>query len=207
MKARFIGKPSGVYMKGAPCNYTHGAVYTIPLKFAQFKYWEILDPPPVLKVPAASVEDSVFENQVFVPPELNDPDEMSKEGKEALKEAMKEAKTEPAILYKPIKEEEKFDSIPVNLTMEVKDEKPERNYPDEIGAPLDEPPVEPVPTGGVEALLESVKAKREKSPFDLGVSPEEEMPPELRYELESMGDGIIGEGGEVKIERRKKVQK
>jgi hypothetical protein len=39
------------------------------------------------------------------------------------------------------------------------------------------------------------------------VKDDEDMPPELRYELEQMGDGIIGEKGEVKVERKRKKSK
>jgi hypothetical protein len=189
VKAKFIGKPNGVYMKGAPCNYIHGQVYSIPYKFSQFPFWELLDPPPVLKVPAARVEDSVFESSIFVPPEMND----APSGPSSSK---------PSVLP----------TVPPVMPVS--------------GDGVKEPAINPV-----EALLESVKAKKVKGPGDEGYlrpldigggfisipakveepfkdeAPDDEMPDDISYELRTMGEGIIGIGGEEKIERKKKVKK
>ena len=71
VKAKFIGKPNGKLMKGAPgYPYIHDQVYEVSFRQTKFPFWVLLDPPPVLKVPAAQVEDSVFENDVFVPEQL-----------------------------------------------------------------------------------------------------------------------------------------
>lgn len=71
-KMRFIGKPGGKLMKGAPGNYEHGRVYMMTWGHSKFKFWELLEEAPTLKVPPMSGEDSVYseEESVFVPPEV-----------------------------------------------------------------------------------------------------------------------------------------
>lgn len=160
-KMRFIGKPNGVLMRGCPSNYVQNEIYVLPYHpYGKMPYFELLDPPPVLKVPAAQVEDSVFENSIFVPPDFGDA---------------------PPPSGPPLSESS------------VK--------------PMDAPAV-PVDIGGVEELLDSVKAKKAKDePLrEEVVKAGDDMPPELVYELVQMGDGVIGEEGEVKIERRKKAK-
>jgi len=72
-KMRFIGKPQGKLMKGAPGSYEHGKTYMMSYRHSEFPYWELLEKPPKLTVPDQTVEDSVFEDSVFVPDE-DEPD-------------------------------------------------------------------------------------------------------------------------------------
>ena len=65
---RFVGKPNGVFMKGAPGSYEQGKIYEVPFHYSQWKFWELVEPPPELKVPDASKEDSVFSGEAIVPP-------------------------------------------------------------------------------------------------------------------------------------------
>lgn len=67
-KMRFVGKPDGKLMKGAPGNYEHGKVYVVPYHYSTFKFWELIEHPPELKVPDPSEDESVFES-TFLPPE------------------------------------------------------------------------------------------------------------------------------------------
>ena len=73
---RFIGKPNGVYMKGAPGRFRQGEVYRVPWIYAKMAYWEPLDPIPELKVPPPSEEElnigafiAPVENMVLSEPE------------------------------------------------------------------------------------------------------------------------------------------
>jgi len=68
-KMRFIGKPNGVLMKSAPGNFKQGEVVPLPYRHSRFPYWELVEDKPVLKVPAASKDDSVFEEPVYIPDE------------------------------------------------------------------------------------------------------------------------------------------
>ena len=63
---KFVGKPEGKLMKGAPGNYIHNEVYMVPFSYSQWSYWELVDKKPELKVPEATDEDSVFEGVTFV---------------------------------------------------------------------------------------------------------------------------------------------
>jgi hypothetical protein len=65
-KMRFIGKPNGVLMKNAPGNFIHGKTYTVPYGHSKFKFWELLEPVPELKVPE---DTDSFEEAYFVPDE------------------------------------------------------------------------------------------------------------------------------------------
>lgn len=65
-KMRFIGKPNGVFLKGAPGNYVHGKEYMMPFRHSAFAYWELMEEPPVLRVDE-SPDDSVFEEAVYIP--------------------------------------------------------------------------------------------------------------------------------------------
>jgi hypothetical protein len=72
-KMRFVGKPNGVFMKGAPGNFKHGEVYTVPFGHSKFKFWEMLEEEPVLKAPELSSGDDVwnYEEEIYVPePEI-----------------------------------------------------------------------------------------------------------------------------------------
>lgn len=151
-KFKFVGKPSGTLMKGAPKGYNQGDVVELSYRYNNYPWWELLDPPPVLNIPPAKVEDSVFEGNVFVPPSLEEAD------------------------------------IP-------------------SGLPTSEPSVNPTALP-VESAIESGVKEAVEEPFkEEEVSPEDEMPEDLKYELTTMGDGVIGEFGVEKIERRKKNKK
>ena len=66
---KFVGRPDGVLMKHAPGNFIHGEKYKVPYNHAQWKFWELLEEAPVLVAPEPSEEDSVFEEDVFIPEE------------------------------------------------------------------------------------------------------------------------------------------
>jgi len=66
---KFIGKPNGVFMKGAPGNYVHGQIYNQPWGNGDYPYWERMEEAPVLKAPEPSDADSVFDDTIFVPEE------------------------------------------------------------------------------------------------------------------------------------------
>lgn len=55
---KFIGKPNGKFMKGAPGSYTHGAIYYMPFKHSNFNYWELVEKPPEMAIPTAPIEES-----------------------------------------------------------------------------------------------------------------------------------------------------
>jgi len=57
---KFIGKPGGVLVKGAPGNYEHGKIYHIPFRHSRFPYWELMEPVPEFTAPTPTAEDSVF---------------------------------------------------------------------------------------------------------------------------------------------------
>lgn len=65
---RFVGRPEGKLMKGAPGNYEHGKVYVVPYHYSTFKFWELIEHPPELKVPEPSDDDDVYDG-TFLPPE------------------------------------------------------------------------------------------------------------------------------------------
>jgi hypothetical protein len=68
-KMKFIGKPNGVFMKGAPGNYVHGKTYNQPWGNGNYPYWELMEEAPVLKAPELSESDNVFDEEIFVAPE------------------------------------------------------------------------------------------------------------------------------------------
>ena len=66
---KFVGKPNGKLMKGAPGNYVHGKTYKQPYGMSRYPFWQLVEEPAALTVPDASGRDSVFEDMVFVPDE------------------------------------------------------------------------------------------------------------------------------------------
>lgn len=76
-KMRFVGKPGGKLMKGAPGNFKHGEIYVQPFHLSSFPFWELVEPKPELNIPEASKSDSVFEDAVFVPDNDAAPVEMN----------------------------------------------------------------------------------------------------------------------------------
>ena len=72
---RFVGKPEGKLMKGAPGNYRQNEIYLQPFRMSRFAFWKLIDPPPELKVPEAKTEDSVFEENIFVPTDVKEDEE------------------------------------------------------------------------------------------------------------------------------------
>lgn len=73
-KMRFIGKPGGKLMKGAPGNYEHGKEYVVPYSWSKFNFWELLEPIPEVKIPEPTEKDSVYEGGYF-PPEKEEEEE------------------------------------------------------------------------------------------------------------------------------------
>jgi len=72
---RFVGRPEGKLMKGAPGNYRQNEIYLQPFRMSRFAFWKLIDPPPELKVPEAKTEDSVFEENIFVPTDVKEDEE------------------------------------------------------------------------------------------------------------------------------------
>jgi len=71
-KMRFIGKPDGKLMKGAPGNFKQGEEVFQPYRLSNFPFWELLEDKPVLKIPPPSKSDSVFEESVYIPDDDNE---------------------------------------------------------------------------------------------------------------------------------------
>jgi len=68
-KMRFVGYDSyGELMGNAPAYKKH-EVRELPLEYAQDWWWELVDAVPDLVIPEPRYEDSVFIEEVFVPPE------------------------------------------------------------------------------------------------------------------------------------------
>jgi len=59
---KFIGKPGGKLMKGAPGNYEHGVVYNLPFRHSRRPYWVLLEPVPEFTVPEITEGDDIFVN-------------------------------------------------------------------------------------------------------------------------------------------------
>lgn len=155
-KMKYVGRPNGVLLKGSPGNYTQNAIYSLPYSYSLTPYFELLDPPPVLKVPPAKVEESVFESSIFVPPELDDLD---------------------VVATTPVKEVEELSSPSADTLKPV-----------DVGGGF--PPLPPKKAEGL-----------------FGVEPDDEMPADLVYELSTLGDGVLGEKGVEKVERKRKKTK
>lgn len=66
---RFICGPNRELLKGAPGNYECGKKYRLPYRHSKFKFWELIEDVPLLKVRAVSDEESVFEEAIFLPEE------------------------------------------------------------------------------------------------------------------------------------------
>ncbi len=73
---KFVGRPDGRLMKGAPGNYIHGKEYHIPYGHSKRLFWELLEEVPELKVPEEtdSFEEAYFisEEKVKAPPSKSD---------------------------------------------------------------------------------------------------------------------------------------
>ena len=69
VKLRFIGRPNGKLVRGAPGNYKQGEITRGPLTWVKVhpQVWELVESAPELKIPEASERDSVFEEPVFIP--------------------------------------------------------------------------------------------------------------------------------------------
>lgn len=79
---KFIGKPGGKLMKGAPgYPYIHGQIYEVPWSYRQDAFWEPLEPIPQLKVPPPT-EEELNIGAFVAPPEnvvLAEPEESEDE--------------------------------------------------------------------------------------------------------------------------------
>ena len=64
---RFVGKPNGKLLRGAPGNYIHGQVYQMSFNNSKFKFWELVEEEPVLTVPEDT--ESIYEEPIYVPAE------------------------------------------------------------------------------------------------------------------------------------------
>lgn len=72
-KMKFIGRPEGKLMKGAPGNYTHGETYNVPYHWSEWPYWELVGEKPTVQVPDAGEGDTIFETPPIVPEEKTPP--------------------------------------------------------------------------------------------------------------------------------------
>ena len=70
---KFVGKPNGKLLKGAPGNYTHGVIYKQPFRMSKFPYWQLMEPVPELRVPEVGKGDSVYEDAIYVPDDEAEP--------------------------------------------------------------------------------------------------------------------------------------
>lgn len=59
---KFVGRPQGKLMKGAPGNYVQNQIYRIPFRHSKFKFWQLVEETPELVVPEMMLEDSVYES-------------------------------------------------------------------------------------------------------------------------------------------------
>lgn len=59
---KFVGRPQGKLMKGAPGNYVQNQIYRIPFRHSKFDFWELVEKTPELVVPEMVLEESVFES-------------------------------------------------------------------------------------------------------------------------------------------------
>ena len=199
-KMRFIGRPNNQLVKGAPDNYIHGEVYDQPFRMSKFPFWELVEPVPVLKIPPAQADDSVF-----VPPDLGDDPDGDKRAMLEIRRLSEISETEPSKYA---------------LTLEEKAEVPFGQPSSEPSVSPTVPPVvvaggggvreefsvgegdpKPVDVGGVSPLL---PAKKVEEPFkEERVMPEDDMPPEIAYELRTIGDGILEKDGIVEPKKKK----
>lgn len=79
VKLRFIGKPGGRLMKGAPGNYMQGQIVTGPADRAKYfpKIWQLAEDMPELIIPKATEVESVFDPDL--PDEVDDSPSSPKE--------------------------------------------------------------------------------------------------------------------------------
>ena len=71
---KFIGKPQGVYMHGAPGGYDQGKVYWMRFRHSRFAWWQLMEDAPVLKAPELKDIDDAFDGVGYVPEE-DEPEE------------------------------------------------------------------------------------------------------------------------------------
>jgi len=69
---RFIGKPNGKLLRGAPGNYNHGQIYKMSYNNCKFAFWELVEPIPELKVPDAGEGDSIYDESIYTPEEISE---------------------------------------------------------------------------------------------------------------------------------------
>ena len=68
LKMRFVGyKEDGKLMKGAPAGYKQGEVRLMPYRHSKFKFWELMEAVPELKVLEAGKDDIVYDDAIYVP--------------------------------------------------------------------------------------------------------------------------------------------
>lgn len=68
---KFIGRPEGKLMKGAPGNYIHGQTYNVPYYWSEWAFWELIGEKPTVKVPESTEGDDVYE--AYLPPSDDEP--------------------------------------------------------------------------------------------------------------------------------------
>lgn len=171
-KMKFVGKPNGKLLKGAPGNYIHGETYMQPYRMSRFAYWELLEKDPVLVVPDADELDDVFEATVFTPDEddaaveLNQTVEMDDEDVNI--DPNTGASVDPYMSIRDGKlveytatSDNSGDDVSYSSTEETKEEKPDR---DELLHILEEAGVEVKPktrTTTLEKMVEELGSEEE----------------------------------------------
>lgn len=169
VKMRFIGKPDGVLMKGAPgYPYEHGKIYSVPAKYSQWKFWEFVESPPEIRAPEPKKEDSVFKDEIFLPP----------------------SEIQAASILPPNETTSSIAPTPViNLTLQVGEvtqstPEPKATTPEESAVtqevPHDDKPVQVKESVVMESLTDDDDDNNE-------------MPPELIAEMRSLGEELPGE--------------
>lgn len=58
---KFMGRPDGKLLKGAPGNYEHGKIYHVPYHWSEWSFWELVGKKPTVQVPESTEGDDIYE--------------------------------------------------------------------------------------------------------------------------------------------------
>jgi len=89
---KFIGKPQGVFMPGAPGGYDHNKVYMMRFRHSRYKWWQLMEEVPVLKAPELKSVDDVFSDMTYIPDE-----DITEEEEEPVTVEVEETKPDPIL--------------------------------------------------------------------------------------------------------------
>ena len=107
-KMQFVGgksAPATFGFKGQNYKLEKGMIFELPANYARYPWWNLLDPLPEILIPDIEA-DTIYEESVFIPPEVVDVSPLVEVGLEA------EDQT------KPSDEEEVPDTIPASIPSE-----------------------------------------------------------------------------------------